>query len=208
MNLFLAMLLALIVSTTSQAQGTSGLIPTNRAVDWTHVGSPGGIPSAKWTIYVTLSPSGGSDDSVAIQNAINAAPAGSVVMLNPGTYTLHRSSTVCQGKSDDYSSGVYEAGLCLTDKSVVLRGSAPNQTVLQYGDGANIISMGHTYMSASQAVFIPITSGSTKGSTQITLQSASGISPGSYLVVNQTNPLDSDGNPLVNTSGYNGCGYC
>lgn len=191
----------------AQAQ-SSGFIPSSRTVDWSQVGIPGGIPSANWPIYQVLSPSGTSDDSVAIQNAINAAPAGSVIVLNPGTYTLHRPSTVCPGKSDDYGAGVYEAGLCLTDKSVVLRGAGPNQTVLQYGDGANIISMGRTYLSASQAVFMPITSGAAKGSTQIVLQSAVGIAAGSYLTITQTNPLDTDGNPLVDSSGYNGCSYC
>ncbi|HWF91625.1 MAG TPA: hypothetical protein VN684_05030 [Terriglobales bacterium] len=184
-------------------------IPSSRTIDWTHAGISGGIPDANWPVYKTLSPSGGSDDSVAIQNAINAAPAQSVIVLNAGTYKLHRSSVVCQGKSDDYASGVYEAGLCLTDKSVALRGAGPNQTILQYGDGANIISMGETYLSSGSVKFIPITSGSTKGSTQITLQSVSGIAAGSYLVVTETNPTDSDGNPLVNTSGYTGsCSGC
>jgi len=148
------------------------------------------------------------DSSVAIQNAINAAPPGSVVLLNPGTYTLHRASKVCVGKSDDFGSGVYEAGLCLTDKSVVLRGSGPDKTILNYGDGANIISMGKTYLSHTNVLFIPITAGFTKGSTQITLQSVSGITTGKYLTVTQTNPLDLDGNPLVDASGYNGCSYC
>jgi hypothetical protein len=184
------------------------LIPASRSVDWTHAGIPGGIPSANWPIYQTLSPSGGADDSVAIQNAINAAPAGSVIVLKPGTYTLHRSSIVCPGKSDDGAYGVYEAGLCLTDKSVVLRGSGPNSTVVRYGDAANIISLGRTALSASSVVFINITGGATKGSTQITLQSTTGISAGTYLTITQTNPTDSDGNPLVDNSGYSGCGYC
>ena len=191
-----------------QVQAVSGFIPTSRTIDWSHVGIPGGIPSGNWPVYKTLSPSGGADDSIAIQNAINAAPAGSVVLLNPGTYKIHRSSTVCQGYSDDYASGVYEAGLCLT-KAVVLRGSGPDQTILQYGDGANVISMGQTYLSASQVVFIPITAGSSKGATQVTLQSASGISAGTYLVMTEKNPTDSDGNPLVDTSGYTGsCSNC
>ncbi len=191
-----------------QVQAVSGFIPSSRSVDWSHAGIPGGIPSANWPIYKTLSPGGGSDDSVAIQNAINAAPAGSVVLLNPGTYKIHRSSTVCQGFSDDYASGAYEAGLCI-NKAVALRGSGPDQTILQYGDGANIISMGETYLSSSQVVFIAVTSGANKGSTQITLQSASGISTGSYLAVTQKNPADSDGNPLVDISGYtNTCSSC
>jgi hypothetical protein len=208
-RVFLTILIIYFALTScTQARAVSAFIPSSRMVDWSHAGIPGGIPSTNWPIYKTLSPGGGNDDSVAIQNAINAAPTGSVVLLAPGTYKIHRSSTVCQGYSDDFASGVYEAGLCLT-KAVVLRGSGPDQTILQYGDGANIVSMGQTYLSASQVVFIPITSGSNKGSTQITLQSAAGITLGSYLVVTQTNPTDSDGNPLVNIAGYtNSCSNC
>jgi len=188
------------------------VIPSARSVDWTHVGIPGGIPSASYPVCQTLSASGGADDSSAIQNAINSCPAGSVVQLNPGTYTLHRSSKVCVGKSDDGSYGVYEAGLCLTDKSIVLRGlgANPSQTTLNYGDGANIISMGRTSLSASGITFINITAGATKGSTQITLASTSGIAAGSYLSITQLNPTDpADGQPLVSTEGYSGnCTYC
>jgi hypothetical protein len=200
------LLLALMASTIAQAQS---LIPSNRTVDWSHVGIPGGIPSASWPIYATLSPSGGSDDSVAIQNAINAAPPGSVVRLTAGTFTLHRASTVCQGKTDDYASGVYEAGLCLTDKSVVVRGAGPNQTILNYGDGANIISMGQTYQSAATINFINVTNGATKGSTSLTLASTIGITTNSYITITQLNPNDVDGQLLVNSTGYEGlCGYC
>jgi hypothetical protein len=35
-------------------------------------------------------------------------------------------------KSDDFGSGVYEAGLCLTFKSIVLRGADPYQTIRPY----------------------------------------------------------------------------
>jgi len=203
-SLPLAIAVTLICGPLASAQ----IVPASRSVDWTTVGIPGGIPSANWPISATLSPSGGADDSVAIQNAINAAPAGSVVKLNPGTYTLHRSSVVCQGFANDFASGFAEAGLCL-NKKIVLRGSGPNQTILKYGDGANIISLGQLYLSSANVVFIPITAGATKGSTQITLASASGVTAGSYLAVTQTNPLDSDGNPLVNTTGYTGsCSGC
>ena len=188
------------------------VIPSNRSVDWTHVGIPGGIPSASYPVCQTLSPSGGADDSAAIQTAINSCAAGSVVQLNPGTYTLHRSSVVCTGKSDDGSEGVYESGLCLTDKSIVLRGmgSTPAQTTLNYGDGANIISMGRTALSASSVKFINITAGSTQGSTQITLASTAGITVGTYLAITQLNPNDpADGALLVTTDGNDGnCTWC
>jgi hypothetical protein len=184
------------------------ILPGSRTVDWSQVGVAGGVPSANWPIFATLSASGGADDSVAIQNALDAAhaayPNGAVVLLNPGTYTLHRSSTVAYNRSDDYGTGVYECGLILDRPNVVLRGSGPNKTILKYGDGANIISIGTTYLSSSAVKFINVTAGATKGSTSLTLASVSGIGVGSYIVITEANPIDTDGNPLVNVSGYAG----
>jgi len=184
-------------------------IPSDRTIDWTRAGIPGGIPSAGWPVCQTISPSGGSDDSVTIQNAISSCPAGSVVQLAAGTFTLHRSSQVCPGQSDDGTRGVYRAGLCI-NRGVVLRGAGPDQTILKYGDGASIVSLGLTFLSSSNVKPVNVTAGSTKGSTQLTLQSASGISAGSFLVVSQTNPNDpNDGKLLVTTDGYDGnCTYC
>lgn len=183
-------------------------LPEARAIDWSHVGIRGGIPSASWPVFRTLTPSGTEDDSVAIQQAINDAPARSVIKLAAGTYKLHRSSTVCFGLADDYAAGVYQAGLCI-NKPVVLRGAGPHQTILQYGDGANFISLGNTYLSKSNVSFNAVTGGATKGSTTLTLSSTSGIAAGDYLVVTQDNPIDSDGKPLVSTAGYAGeCTYC
>ncbi len=208
----LSLMLALLAlfSAVNQAQSVTSPIPSTRTIDWTQAGIPGGIPDANWPICQTIPPSGGADDSTTIQTAINSCPAGSVVVLTAGTYTLHRpASTVCVGKTDDYATGVYEAGLCLTDKSIVLRGAGPNNTVLNYGDGASIISMGETYLSSSNVVMIPVTSTALKGATQLTVQTVTGITVNSYIVVTQTNPLDTDGNPLVNTSGYTGsCSGC
>lgn len=204
--------LALIffVGITPVMQGQSAsFLPSSRTVDWSHAGIPGGIPDANWPVCKTISPSGGADDSTAIQDAINSCPAGSVVDLTAGTFNIHRSSKVCVGKSDDFGSGVYEAGLCLTDKSIVLRGAGPEKTVINYGDGASIISMGHTYLSSSQVKLIGVTSSASKGATQLTLSSTSGITAGSYVVITQTNPTDTDGNPLVDVNGYTGtCSYC
>ena len=200
----------------ANSSGSVALNGWTKAVDWTQVGIPGGIPNVNWPICTTISPSGGADDSATIQNAISSCAAGSVILLAAGTYTLHRTTTrsppgtVCVGKTDDYGSGVYEAGLCLTDKSIVLRGAGPNQTLLNYGDGANIISMGRTYLSSSSIKYINITAGATKGSTSLTLSSTSGIKTGTYLTITEANPNDPfDGDPLVTATGYAGsCGYC
>jgi hypothetical protein len=64
--------------------------------------------------------------------------------------------------------------------------------------------MGFTYLSASRVKFVNVTSGASKGSTSLQLASAAGIGAGSYLVVTEPNPDDSDGNPLVDIHGYGG----
>jgi hypothetical protein len=104
----LAGLPIILLSTAAQA---APFLPPSRAVDWTSVGIPGGIPSASWPVCATLSPSGTADDSVAIQNALNGAPARSVVLLRPGVYNIHRSSKVGYDHADDHGAGVYECGL-------------------------------------------------------------------------------------------------
>jgi hypothetical protein len=76
--------------------------------------SVGGIPN-RTTIYKTLSPSG-RDDSGAIQAALNSAPTGQVVMLNPGTFVV-----------DD---------LLLINRSITLRGSGAGVTKLVKTNGA------------------------------------------------------------------------
>jgi hypothetical protein len=64
------------------------LLPADRSVAWSPgLMSVGGIPN-RTTIYRTLSPSG-RDDSAAIQAALNSAPAGQVVMLDPGTFVVN-----------------------------------------------------------------------------------------------------------------------
>ncbi|WP_244423250.1 glycoside hydrolase family 55 protein [Bradyrhizobium sp. ORS 375] len=63
------------------------MLPADRMVAWTPgLMSAGGIPN-RTAIYRTLSPSG-RDDSSAIQAALLAAPAGQVVLLGPGTFTV------------------------------------------------------------------------------------------------------------------------
>jgi hypothetical protein len=197
-----AVLFMLTLNTIVHAQS---LIPSTRTVDWSQVGIRGGIPNNP--CYQTLSASGGADDSVAIQNALNAAPAGAVICLNPGTYTLHRASVVCPGKTDDGGGSVHEAGLCITDKPNVLRGAGPDKTILNYGDGASIIGLGQLHTITPS--FINVTAGATKGSTSLTLASTAGITVNGYITVTQLNPNDpADGQPLVNTSGSEGCSYC
>ena len=74
----------------------------------------GGIP-VRSTICRTLAP-GGGDDSPAIQSALDVCPAGQVVLLAPGTFTVL-----------DY---------LLVHTAITLRGSGPGVTILKKTNGA------------------------------------------------------------------------
>jgi hypothetical protein len=93
------------------------VISFDRRVTWEgNVGVSGGIPN-RTALCATLSPTGG-DDTSAIQNALNKCPENQVVKLNAGTF--HISGVIdWQGVAD----------------GVVLRGSGPTNTILNFSSG-------------------------------------------------------------------------
>jgi hypothetical protein len=98
------------------------IIPADRNFPWspgmTSKGGPSGagIPTNRPQCGAVLSPSGG-DDSAAIQAAVNACPAGQMVMLGPGTFIIN-------------------SRLILIYKAITLRGSGPGVTILSKTNGA------------------------------------------------------------------------
>jgi hypothetical protein len=90
---------------------TAGLLPSNRSAyaSWSTAGlaSIGGIPN-RTTIIKTLSPSG-SDDTAAIQAALNACTAGQVVQLTAGVFRITGN------------------GLYLSTSNCTLRGAGPGK---------------------------------------------------------------------------------
>ncbi|MFI4880227.1 MAG: hypothetical protein ACHQD6_07145, partial [Steroidobacterales bacterium] len=114
----------------------------NVTTNWQKAGmqSVGGIP-ARTTVCATVNPiGGGSDDFTHIQNAINACPAGEVVQLGAGAFSVKqadlpiqistgitlRGTGACGGSSSPYCAtsitvidGIlpYTGGTCGTDKS-------------------------------------------------------------------------------------------
>jgi hypothetical protein len=128
---------------------TSGVLPAynDAYANWSRAGllSVGGIPN-RTTVCATVSPSGG-DDFTTIQNALNACPAGQVVMLAPGAFSFQiadlplqistgvtlRGAGNCNGTSSPYcqssiavSNGAlaYTGGMCGTSTSS--EGACPN----------------------------------------------------------------------------------
>jgi hypothetical protein len=108
----------------------------DRIASWSTAGlqSVGGVPSAKWPVCnaTPLTP-GGGDDAAAINAAIQGCPAGSVVQLGPGTFTMGKGNYVA-----------------LT-KGVALRGAGAGKTILK-----NPLNVPATPSSQSAADTTPI----------------------------------------------------
>ncbi len=80
------------LSTSSDSDPTSGVLPSynDAYANWKNAGlqSVGGIPN-RTTVCATVDPlGGGRDDFANIQNAINRCPAGEVVQLGAGAFTV------------------------------------------------------------------------------------------------------------------------
>jgi hypothetical protein len=155
-------------------------IPQSRRINWSQAGLPGGIPAVS-TVCATIA-AGASQAS--IQAALDSCPANQAVVLAAGTYDVNGTLTVPSG--------------------VVLRGSGPQQTVLNAsGSGQGFIRLGSgTTPNTSNST--AITSGATKGSTSISVSSATGISVGTYLLITQLN----DPSFVTITTSNGTCTWC
>jgi hypothetical protein len=144
----------------------SEIIPDNRLAPWEgNVGVPGGIPT-RTTIFRTITPSGG-DDAPTIQSAMNACPAGQVVLLSAGTFTIGSGMTFFGGTCDNKT----------------LRGAGQGQTIL------HITSPSVPFYMRGISAWPPITTGpvitagATKGSTTITMADTSSFGVGQIFHV-------------------------
>ena len=153
------------VSTT----GGGSLLPPDRdaSPNWKMAGlqSIGGIPN-RTTVCATVNPiGGGSDDSTAINNAITACPAGEVVSLGSGTFTVAGSNSI------------------LLTKGVTLRGAGPGATIVEKPPGTST----HGYPCTSGA------GGATLGSACPGTTPSTLIKVGGSAALTATTTLTSDG---------------
>jgi hypothetical protein len=194
--LLFSLLLTVSPAAHPQTQLWTGIIDPSRAINWTNAGVVGGIPT-RTTICTTLGAAGESSSyaqSVTgsqINTAIAACPAGQVVYLNPGTYSI--------------STGIKMVS------NVTLRGAGANQTLLVvpasgYSGStcAAIVcftSDGNTYSGASSVQpgasnAATWTTGFTQGTTQIVLISigSNGLSVGKWIILDQADVASPSGN--------------
>jgi hypothetical protein len=170
----------------------SGVLASNRAINWSNVGA---TITNRTTICTTLGVSGQSSSyrqsvtAAQINSAISSCPAGEVVYLNAGTYNLSGS-------------------IVTTTNNVTLRGEGANQTLLVFsGTSSNCNGLGATVVcvwngDSGSYVFNNLnssswTGGYSSGTTQITLASTTNLHIGSMLILDQRDDASDTGNVYV-----------
>jgi len=177
----IAILLALAASAPAQ-------IPTSNRVDWiagVTVGVPGGIP-VRETVWTNM-PAGAS--AASISAAIQAAPSNSVVQLAAGTNLI--TTYIDWGGRD----------------GVTLRGHASGTVIRMTNSGVGLMFyLNGTGGDAGQSqlgVGVPLVSGHTNGSSNVTATSVSGLSSNQVVILTQNDDTNfvfsATGNP---TNGY------
>ena len=201
-----------VTVTSGGGDPTIGLLPSERDSwpNWKTAGlvSIGGIPTRNTQCGATVSPiGGGSNDTTNIQNAINACTAGRFVNLAAGTFTITEGNTIH------------------INKGVTLRGQGAGVTLLQRTPGADTTknacnapgNWGATFGSVcpgnnpSPVVAlgggvgfgspINLSSNSVVGSSSVQVTSATGISVGSLVNLDELGNAAPQPSPDWITSG-------
>jgi hypothetical protein len=173
------------------ASPTAGIDPSaflsaDRATTWNPgMMGVGGIP-VRSKICSTLSPRGGElDDTAQVQAAINKCPAGQIVQLEAGTFTINGGNFL------------------LINKGITLRGAGPGRTTLAKTNGAKpfqpdvsakpspLIIVGPSRYSTSPDASgvvgsTTLTSDGAKGTYSVTVTSTAGFSPGQIVLLDET----------------------
>ena len=191
---FIWLVLVLLFSTTTSSSGASvapqEIIPSDRRIDWSYAGIPGGIPERTIICEIidgAVYGNGATDATVVIQAALENCPDSQVVFLPPGVYII--SDTI---HLDDFDT---------------LRGAGPGNTIIKHsGDYLrSLVDMrGSIYWQIAGLHKTHTIIEANKDSQAITLASTDGITRGDILLLNQLN----DG-VIVDPFGVEGkCTYC
>jgi len=145
---------------------------------------PGGVP-ARSTVCAILAAAtygnGAGDATAAIQAAIQSCPAGEVVLLSAGTFTINGGNFL------------------LIDKGITLRGAGPGRTTLQKTDGARpgvaatgpkpspIVILGpmRWAVNGGFASSTNLTADAVKGAYSITVASPTGFKAGQTVLLDE-----------------------
>ena len=168
---------------TGAASSSTTLFPPERITTW-NPGVPGGVP-ARSKVCANVSAAtygnGARDATAGIQAAIEACPAGEVVLLSAGTFTINNGN------------------LLLIDKGITLRGAGPGQTTLQKTDGAKpgveatgakpspiaILGPMRWAIDTGFTSSTDLTVDAVKGADSIAVASAAGFKPGQTVLLDE-----------------------
>jgi hypothetical protein len=158
-------------------------LPADRSYDWNPgLNSVGGIPN-RTTISATLSPSGG-DDTAAIQTALNNCATNGVVKLNAGVFHisgqgLNILKSNCTLRGSGPGPGNWGSGVAAT-------GTAGTYLEKPAGTGYPVIFFGPQYgVTHARGTPTNLTTDAVKGSKSVTVSSASGLSAGQLVIINE-----------------------
>jgi hypothetical protein len=181
------------------AQSWSGIIAPSRAIDWSKVGIPGGLPDASWTQCGSTIAAYGSSGSPAststINNAITACSSQTYVLLGAGTFYLTgaiggKDQVVVRGQGANSTFLVFYAeGSCWGEYSQLCMagsGGYPGSVntedhIAQWTSG---FSQGATSVTLTSQPFKPTAETWKGGSATLTLAAgnAAVLSPPSYVM--------------------------
>lgn len=170
-----ACVLTVVVSTcavvTAGAQVGSGLIPAASLTTW----APGvrGIPTRTQICATVAAASyghGAQEASAGIQAAIDACPAGQVVQLSAGVFTVNNYIRI--------------------GRALTLRGAGPRLTTLrktnQRDEQEQLIVVGPSrWPRINEATAVTLTADAVQGTKTVTVQDASGFAPGQLVKLDE-----------------------
>ncbi|HEY6910633.1 MAG TPA: hypothetical protein VI356_14745 [Myxococcales bacterium] len=222
------------VTATAVADPTVGVLPAyNDAFEnWRRAGllSVGGIPN-RTTVCATVNPRGGGlDDFTNIQNAINACPAGQVVQLGAGAFTVKiadlpiriptgivlRGTGNCSGSASPYcqtsitvSDGAlaYTGGRCGTDSAHQVtcpNGGPPVVLVAPVSPGYNYSwsQCGNVGGAVGTGCgATPLDADALQGQTKIQVHSTSNFAVGQWVLIDEASGAGWVADPLNSVTG-------
>ncbi len=150
------------------------VIPSGRTIKWAPgLEFRGGIPHRTVLINVKHTPynakgDGVTDDTKAIQAALDGAAGNEVVYLPASTYLIRNT-------------------LHISRPNISIRGDGPASTIIHLADDGGLPIIMFNYLT-SWSPRVAITSPCTQGATQITLTTSKGIQVGDIVVISQLDP--------------------
>jgi hypothetical protein len=163
------------------------VIPTENNIDWSAKGVSGGRP-ADYTVFANVTDApynatgdGVTDDTTAIQDCIDACPAGQQVYIPTGNYVI-------------------SSDLDILGKGIQIKGDGPGNTRILYsGVGPKAI---HFRRFTSVGSEVAISGSPTKDTATITVASAAGFSIGNTVAIYQSDDAEIDKSGSASSYGF------